>query len=304
MEISLTVEERLDKQRWYIGEVTQEVAESLLSSNKQPHSFVVFTQPDTRQYILSTFTPFPLEGLEDGVIEHLTILCEEGRWCITGQTDEYDDVIEAVNCYALTFDPPLIPLMPALQEKSFLAPPEYDKANKALKPDIAPLPEVKVADKKAVEAQRGRISPIRIRGIDDECRDPVWFPSAPSYSSSTGIPRTFIRPYPIRRSSYHERRSTWHRYSELHRCHPKNVCSGCFHGPQFWDGKAYTRNSARKWYNPWGSGPLRVLGLLLFLLFCFPCIGCYKCCVVTVRFCCCCCFDRGHNMDTDDRWSY
>ena len=26
-----------------------------------------------------------MEGLEDGVIEHLAIHCEGGKWCITGQ---------------------------------------------------------------------------------------------------------------------------------------------------------------------------------------------------------------------------
>ena len=53
------------------------------------------------------------------------------------QPDEYDDVIEAVNTYVLTSDPPLVPV---LHGKSFEtqvsitdAPPEYDKANKVLK---------------------------------------------------------------------------------------------------------------------------------------------------------------------------
>ncbi|XP_064405970.1 uncharacterized protein LOC135351011 isoform X2 [Halichondria panicea] len=270
MEISLTVEERLDKQRWYIGEVTQEVAESLLSSNKQPHSFVVFTQPDTRQYILSA--RFPLEGLEDGVIEHLAIRCEEGRWCITGQTDEYDDVIEAVNCYVLTFDPPL---MPALQGKSFetqfsvtSAPPEYDKANRVLKPDIAPLPDitkVKVADKKAVEAQSGRISPTGRRDSDDDSG-----------------PRNRGR----RRPSYMNR-SIWLRYSEHHRCHPKNVCSGCCYRPKEWSGYRVTHSS--KWYNPCGSGPLRASGLILFWFLCWPCFSCAGCWFLLVYLCCAVC---------------
>ncbi|XP_064405967.1 uncharacterized protein LOC135351008 isoform X2 [Halichondria panicea] len=291
MEISLTVEERLDKQRWYIGEVTQEVAESLLSSNKQPHSFVVFTQPDTRQYILSA--RFPLEGLEDGVIEHLAILCEEGRWCITGQTDEYDDVIEAVNCYVLTFDPPL---MPALQGKSFetqfsvtSAPPEYDKANRVLKPDIAPLPDitkVKVADEKTVEAQSGRISPTGRRGSDN------------NDSHSNIAARTRLE---------QANRSTWHRYSEHHRCHPKNVCSGCCYRPRTldeWSGHSLEYD--RHWWSPKGSGPLRVLGLLLLWLFCSPCIGCHIWHAEGTGYCllwCCCSlwldFDA-FNDDDDD----
>ncbi|XP_064405974.1 uncharacterized protein LOC135351013 isoform X2 [Halichondria panicea] len=271
MEISLTVEEKLDKQRWYIGEVTQEVAESLLSSNKQPHSFVVFTQPDTRQYILSA--RFPLEGLEDGVIEHLVILCEEGRWCITGQTDEYDDVIEAVNCYVLTFDPPL---MPALQGKSFetqfsvtSAPPEYDKANRVLKPDIAPLPDItkiKVADEKTVEAQSGRISP----SSDDD--------SGPSNRRRRRRPPSFLN------------RSIWLRYSEHHRCHPKNVCSGCCYRPSEWSVNRVTHHSY-KWYDPRGSGPLRALGLILLWLLCWPCFACAGCWFLLVDFCCTVCCD-------------
>ncbi len=64
----------------------------------------------------------------------------------------------------------------------------------------------------------------------------------------------------------------------------------------------------RKWYDPQGSGPLRVLALLLFWLFCFPCLGCYMChtkCLVIrmIWFCCSLCYDLddwGNDSDGSD----
>ena len=46
---------------------------------------------------------------------------------------------------------------------------------------------------------------------------------------------------------------------------------------------------SRKWYNPRGSGPLRVLALLLFWLFCSPCYGCFKCSAKLITICFFCC---------------
>lgn len=39
--------------RWYLGEVTQDAAESLLTSSNLPNTFVVYNASDTGQYILS-----------------------------------------------------------------------------------------------------------------------------------------------------------------------------------------------------------------------------------------------------------
>ena len=40
-----------------------------------------------------------------------------------------------------------------------------------------------------------------------------------------------------------------------------------------------------KWYDCRGSGPLRVIGLLLFWIFCGICFGCFKSCNFLVSFC-------------------
>lgn len=278
LEASLTLEERLEKQRWYLGEMSQDVAESLLSSSDLSNSFVVYTLPETRQYTLSA--RFKVEGVEEGVIEHLAIHCtEEGRYCISGQTDKYADLIEAVNTYVLTSDPPLVP---ALRGRSFEtqvsitdAPPEYDKANRVLKPDIAPLPDIgkiKVADKTAVEATSGRISPT----------------NSGSFSHQPPVGNWRSR----RRQPSYLDRSIWVRYDEHHRCHPKNVCSGCCYRPEEWTG--YGVEHSHKWYNPCGSGPLRFIGLILFWMLCAPCFGCVKCCGILCYFCmaiCCGLYD-------------
>ncbi len=63
-------------------------------------------------------------------------------------------------------------------------------------------------------AQTGRISPGR-RGSDDDSSHPnIRGRRRPSYMN----------------------RSIWRRYSEHHRCHPKNVCSGCCYRPTEWSG--------------------------------------------------------------------
>ncbi len=71
----------------------------------------------------------------------------------------------------------------------------------------------------------------------------------------------------------------------------------------------HIRNSLeydRHWWSPKGSGPLRVLGLLLLWLFCSPCIGCHIWHAEGTGYCllwCCCSlwldFDA-FNDDDDD----
>ncbi len=63
-------------------------------------------------------------------------------------------------------------------------------------------------------AQSGRISPTGRRGSDNN-------DSHPNIAARTRLEQA--------------NRSTWHRYSEHHRCHPKNVCSGCCYRPRTLD---------------------------------------------------------------------
>jgi len=52
------------------------------------------------------------------------------------QTDSFPDMIQAVNSYTFTCDPPLVPALGNSFEAQVSisdAPPEYDKANKVLK---------------------------------------------------------------------------------------------------------------------------------------------------------------------------
>lgn len=267
--------ERLRKEGWYLGQLTDDAATSILKSASRPNTFIVYTAPEDRGYTLSA--RFQVEGVEDDIIEHLHIgSTEEGKFQLSGQADICDDVLDVVNRYVSTSNPPLSPALGRSYETQISIPdepPEYDSANRALKPDIVPLPDVTgVMVEPPTEATTGDLSPsnsLRRQGSE---------PSV--YASWQGPPR-------------HMTMSHWHRYTEHHRCHPKNCWHGCWHRSTRWNGYREMSNTA--WYNPCGTGPLRFLLLLLFWVFCGFCYGFGKCCAFCCGVCIYVCF-----YDDDD----
>ncbi len=59
---------------------------------------------------------------------------------------------------------------------------------------------------------------------------------SPSSSSFFGAPATGGR---ANHPSYGTTLPQWHRYETLHKCHPKNVCSGCCYRRRTWNGHRY-----------------------------------------------------------------
>lgn len=267
--------ERLRKQGWYLGEMSIATAASVLTASSMSNSFVVYRCPDM-DYKFIVSARFHVDDLDEDVFEDLPIeTTETGKYNLVGQSESFDDIVEVVSNFARSTNPPLRPALRMQSVETQLsltdAPPDYDKANKVLKPDIAPLPNieaVKVEDAK--EAEVGRISPGSSLQLITT--------AGPTYNYTS---------HPNERPSYLSR-SIWHKYEDRHRCHPKNVCHGCCHRPEEWTG--YRVVYKHKWYDCRGSGPLRVLGLLLFYLVFGLCFGSYKMCSVLCKlllyFCC------------------
>lgn len=264
--------EQLRKQGWYFGEMTEETASAILKESELTNSFVVFCEAEGGTFTLSMRCC--VEGMVEDLIEHLPITCmEEGTYQLTGTTEVFPDVVGVVNSYVSSREPPLVAALGGRGFETQIslteAPPDYDRANRVLKPDIAPLPDIgSVRLEDISEAKVGNLSP----------------------TSSMRRHGYGLHGYRSTSAPDHLTRSHWHRYPEHGRCHPKNCCHGCCHRATYWSG--YREVTRHKWYNPRGSGPLRVLGLLLFWLLCGCCFGIGK----AVLFCCqlcffCCCYD-------------
>lgn len=256
--------EQLRKQGWFLGEVSNDAAASILKASGRSNTFVVYSNADTGGYTLSA--RFHIEGVTDDLVEHLQISSTEDRkFQVSGQSVACDDIIEAVNQYVLSSEPPLIPALGKGFETEISIPdepPDYDNAHRVLQLDIAPLPNIaSVRVETPTEAQAGSISP----------------------TSSLRRGRRYYRTYHDDAPLYMNR-SHWYRYPDYHCCHPKNCFHCCCYRPTYWNG--YREVNSRAWYNPIGSGPLRVIGLLLFWLLCGICFGFGKCCL----FCCQCWF--------------
>ena len=84
---------------------------------------------------------------------------------------------------------------------------------------------------------------------------------------TTPCPRVSMEHPP--RCRYVEQHDTWrdhlHCYQQLHCCHPKNLCHFCCHRGY------YSFGLPREYWSIAGSGPLRVVAVLLMYFLCWPC---------------------------------
>jgi hypothetical protein len=241
------LDEQLRKQCWYLGEVTEEVATSILLQAPRSNTFAVYrSQNVAAPYTLSA--RFHVEGVPEDIVEHLRLSrTNGGRFQLQGTAEECDDIISTVNNYVTGRDPPLAPAI----GRSFTTqlslpddPPSYSQAERTLAPDIAPLPDVgSLRIETAKEAKTGRISPSASLGRHRGARNdgPTASTVAPDYISN----------------------SHWHRYNNHSILHPKNVLHCCCYRDTYWNGRR--ERYAHKWYSLRGTGPLRLLGLLLTL---------------------------------------
>lgn len=266
-------EKTLRKQGWYLGELSEEAGTTVLQSCGKFNVFIVYKTKD--HYVLSA--RFPVEGVEEGLIEHFNIYqTEEGRYIITGQLESQETIVDVVDSYTIERETPLSPalgkrgLEAQLSIMSVSLPPEYDQANRHLQPDIAPLPKINnINPDNPVEAKAGRISPTGSLTYNR-------YDSDNSYGWGRVAEPTYM-------SNPH-----WWRYRDKNCCHPKNTCHFCFYRDTYWTG--YREANSHKWYNCKGTGFLRCLLLIWMWCLIWPCacVGlCIWGCFMLCFFCCC-----------------
>ena len=174
--------DQLYKQSWFLGELSDEVAAATLNNNGGMNTFAVYNNPEKNILTLAIRRP-------DG-FEIRAITCEEGSYQITGQPDAHPDISTAVTRFAETqnLTPAFDGAVAAQLVSSTDVPPSYSQADRALQPEVAPLPPIE----KESEAL-----------LIDEAQHSV--------SADDSVPHG---PHT-------------HYYRSLHLCHPKNVCHYC-----------------------------------------------------------------------------
>ena len=175
-----------------------------------------------------------------------------------------DDVIEVVNHYVVSSDPPLTPALGKSFETQISIPdepPDYDNANRVLKvkreasvithelrvfpssslqPDIAPLPNIAgVSVETPTEGQSSFLLPLPPPSSSSLAL-PTIAPFAPAKTGSLS-PTSSMRHARRHRHHYSDapmfvNRSHWYRYPDHHCCHPKNCFHACCHRPTYWNG--------------------------------------------------------------------
>eukprot|EP00731_Ephydatia_muelleri_P013686 Em0007g996a len=191
--------ETLAKQTWFLGDLNPDAAAAVLCSSGQ-NAFIVYKDTDKDTFVLAFSVQNEGEDLKEAV-KSLAIKYVDGKYMVEGQNRQNDDVIEAIKSFAATHSPPLLPAF----DKNFMTqmsitsvnsdPPPYSQADRALQPDIAPLPNLNELDKDP------GVQPEQIFESN------LYIPPSPQYAHG----------------------SDWHYYTNHHRCHPKNVCHACCH---------------------------------------------------------------------------
>ncbi|KAL5515813.1 hypothetical protein EMCRGX_G001034 [Ephydatia muelleri] len=131
--------EQLCKQSWFLGELSDDVAATTLKSNDGMNTFAVYKNPETNLLILATRRNEGVDGFEIRVINF-----KEGVYQITGQPDAHPDISTAVTRFAETqnLTPAFDGTVATQLVSSMDVPPSYSQADRALQPEVAPLPPI------------------------------------------------------------------------------------------------------------------------------------------------------------------
>eukprot|EP00731_Ephydatia_muelleri_P006995 Em0003g1243a len=140
----------IDNQQWFLGKMTGEAAVTILMASAETNTFVVYRDKD-RDVLMFAMRHTCLNAHRVGSntstdkVSHLEIQCQDGRYSVTGQMEFFTDAVRAVNTFAATHDPRLcsaLSLESLITNSITVAPPPYSQAQRALKPDVAPLPRI------------------------------------------------------------------------------------------------------------------------------------------------------------------
>ena len=161
-------------------------------------------------------------------------------------------------------------------------PPEYEKANQVLSPQVALLPPIKnIQVERPKKGKRLHILSISLH----YCITAKTGSIRPSYFEYSHTPEPGE---PDHMSNPH-----WWRYRNKCCCHPKNTWHCCCHRRTYWDG--FEEVPETEWYDCRGTGCLRCLLLLSMWYFAWPFV-CIVLCVILCSYCCCgrCCCDDSY----------
>eukprot|EP00731_Ephydatia_muelleri_P007629 Em0003g1877a len=138
--------DRIDKQPWFFGEMSADTAVDLLKAAKR-NSFVVYKRQANEEYVISVRTSV---GIIGDKIDHMTIKNDgNGQYWIISETTppseykKHGSVIAAVTHF-MEANPSLSPAVEEPSDGALLkesdAPPDYNRAERALQPEREPLP--------------------------------------------------------------------------------------------------------------------------------------------------------------------
>ena len=85
------------KLQWFLGKLSQDDAETILKDRGDRNTHVVYTHASNNAFVLAFRLP------HDESVTHFDILRTNGRYKVSGQTHDYDDVIEAVHDFTARY---------------------------------------------------------------------------------------------------------------------------------------------------------------------------------------------------------
>ncbi|KAL5509788.1 hypothetical protein EMCRGX_G005214 [Ephydatia muelleri] len=157
--VSRMVTENMFKRILQNGDLNPDAAAAVLCSSGQ-NAFIVYKDTDKDTFVLAFSGELRYNSVKKNegedlkeAVKSLEIKYVDGKYMVEGQNRQNDDVIEAIKSFAATHSPPLLPAF----DKNFMTqmsitsvnsdPPPYIQADRALQPDIAPLPNLNELDK-------------------------------------------------------------------------------------------------------------------------------------------------------------